>query len=106
MAETKTAFEDELVQCSNTGEFKSDWKEFKGFIKQKLNDIINDYDADMFTTLEDNTKYKLLMQDLEKLNRAPFTIQRICELLLDPKRHYKFNCEKFLFSFHKLVNLD
>lgn len=37
--------------------------------------------------------------------RPPFTLQRICELLIDPEKHYK-SSKKILFAMEKLVNVS
>ena len=37
--------------------------------------------------------------------RPPFTIQRIAELMLDPKTYYK-STKKILYAFEKLVNVN
>lgn len=39
---------------------------------------------------------------LENLDGAPFTLQRICEILCDPKKHYN-HLHKVLFSIEKLL---
>ena len=98
---------DELIKhCSQTGEFKIEWNEFKNIlVNEKLSKIISDYGCEK-NDIENSHEYKLLIQDLERLNKTPFTIQRICDLLTEPKKWYKNNCTKFIFSFHKLVNLD
>lgn len=37
--------------------------------------------------------------------RPPFTLQRICELLINPEKHYK-SAKKLLFAMEKLVNVS
>ena len=37
-------------------------------------------------------------------SRAPFTVQRLCELIIEPKRHYK-RCDKFLRGVEKVFLL-
>lgn len=37
--------------------------------------------------------------------RAPFTVQRLCELINEPKRHYK-RCDKFLRGIEKVRHLS
>ncbi|CAG5123141.1 unnamed protein product [Candidula unifasciata] len=43
-----------------------------------------------------------IMDAINKFNGAPFTIQRLCELLVDPKRHYR-RSDKFLRGLEKNV---
>ena len=37
--------------------------------------------------------------------RPPFTLQRICELTLEPEKYYK-SCKKILYAYEKLVNVS
>jgi serine/threonine-protein phosphatase 4 regulatory subunit 2 len=101
-----TDIDEVIKQCSLTGEFIYDWKVFKVAIKERISNILCEYDKERVPEFENSNEYKLLISDLDKLNQTPFTIQRICDLLNEPKRHYKYNCNKFIFSFHKMVNLD
>ncbi|CAG5128860.1 unnamed protein product [Candidula unifasciata] len=43
-----------------------------------------------------------IVEAFHKFNGTPFTIQRLCELLMDPKRHYK-RSDKFLRGLEKNV---
>lgn len=45
-------------------------------------------------------KYYLIL-----LIRPPFTLQRICELTLEPEKYYK-SCKKILYGYEKLVNVS
>jgi serine/threonine-protein phosphatase 4 regulatory subunit 2 len=97
---------DEIIKhCRLTGELQYNWIDFKNIIKEKLAIIISNYGNNL-EEFENTNEYRLLIQNLDSLKVTPFTIQRICDLLNEPKKHYKINCTKFLFSFHKLVNLD
>jgi hypothetical protein len=83
-----------VVNCIKTGILDYEWVLFKEYIKIKLREIENDEKI-----LED------IFRDIDRIEKVPFTIQRICEMLHEPLKYYK-NTKKFLFSFHKLVNLD
>jgi hypothetical protein len=85
---------EEIERCIKTGVFESDWNEFKIFLKVKLREINNDEEL-----------LAPIFRDLDRIEKVPFTVQRICEMIKYPNSHYK-NTKKFLFSFHKLVNLD
>ena len=85
---------DAISDCIKTGILNYDWSQFKEYLKNKLREIDNDE-----SILEN------IFRDLDKIDKVPFTIQRICELINAPMKNYK-NTKKFLFSFHKLVNLD
>jgi hypothetical protein len=83
-----------MSDCINTGVLNYDWIQFKEYLKSKLREIDND-----------ETMLENIFRDLDKIEKVPFTIQRICELIIEPTKNHK-NTKKFLFSFHKLVNLD
>ena len=48
---------------------------------------------------------KDILEFINKINLMPFTIQRIAELLLDPKKYYS-SLIKYNRAFYKLVNID
>ena len=48
---------------------------------------------------------KDILEFINKINSIPFTIQRIAELLLDPKKYYS-SLAKYNRAFYKLVNID
>lgn len=43
-----------------------------------------------------------LLERLELFHAAPFTIQRLCELLTDPKKHYS-RLDKFMRALEKNI---
>jgi hypothetical protein len=83
-----------VVNCIKSGMLDYDWVLFKEYIKKKLREIDND-----------DEMIGYIFRDLDRIEKVPFTIQRICEMIHEPPKYYK-NTKKFLFSFHKLVNLD
>ena len=48
---------------------------------------------------------KDILEFINKINLMPFTIQRIAELLLEPKKYYS-SLLKYNRAFYKLVNID
>ena len=44
----------------------------------------------------------LLLQRMEMFTEAPFTIQRICELILEPEKYYK-NTNKYIHALLKCL---
>ena len=54
--------------------------------------------------LDENIE-KDIVEFINKINLMPFTIQRIAELLLDPKKYYS-SLLKYNRAFFKLVNID
>lgn len=43
-----------------------------------------------------------LIEKLERFQAAPFTVQRLCELLTDPKKHYS-RLDKFMRALEKNI---
>ena len=51
---------------------------------------------------EYNDACDLLLQRMEMFGEAPFTLQRICELLLSPDKHYN-NISKYIHALLKCL---
>ena len=83
-----------ILNCLETGNLDYNWSKFKEFIKSRLREID-----------DDEAILDAIFRDMDRIDKVPFTIQRICEMLTEPLKYYK-STKKFLFSFHKLVNLD
>ena len=47
---------------------------------------------------------KAIIKCLEQFSGCPFTLQRICELLINPESNYK-STKKYLFALLKLVSI-
>eukprot|EP01091_Cochliopodium_minus_P003953 TRINITY_DN1388_c0_g1_i2.p1 TRINITY_DN1388_c0_g1~~TRINITY_DN1388_c0_g1_i2.p1 ORF type:complete len:133 (+),score=33.98 TRINITY_DN1388_c0_g1_i2:305-703(+) len=47
---------------------------------------------------------KAILKELESFNGCPFTLQRLCELVITPESYYK-NTRKYLFALLKLVSI-
>ena len=54
---------------------------------------------------KDENIEKDIVEFINKMNYMPFTIQRIAELLLEPKKYYS-TLLKYNRAFYKLVNID
>lgn len=44
----------------------------------------------------------MLLERLDLFNAAPFTVQRLCELLTNPKKHY-CRLDKFMRALEKTI---
>jgi hypothetical protein len=49
--------------------------------------------------------YDDIVNNLNKMKKCPFTLQRMCELLQDPLKYYKTK-SKFLSAFNKLTDVE
>jgi serine/threonine-protein phosphatase 4 regulatory subunit 2 len=47
---------------------------------------------------------EIILVYLQSFKAAPFTLQRVCELLLGPEKYYR-STKKLLFAVEKLVNI-
>lgn len=83
-----------LTQIAKAGElpWELKWKEISHVVRQKILYCIHTMDTmrkyaggqEEFTETMD-----MILSQVDLFEEAPFTIQRVCELLIDPKKHYK-----------------
>jgi len=96
-----------LKDIAKTGGTRYDWHTIAALAVIQLQLIIDDYelssgkppDIDGETFAE---RYQRVRNGLLSFLRAPFTMQRICELLTEPRRYYR-TTSKFFLAFSKLV---
>nr|CAG4635684.1 EOG090X0BWU [Artemia franciscana] len=110
---TKTKFlEPYLIKVAKNGDPKYAWSHLKPILKERIEGVL--------TTLQETTPevpavkqvpfltpfiYEVISKSLLFLfnyfnQTAPFTIQRVCELLLHPEKHYK-RIDKFMRGLEK-----
>jgi hypothetical protein len=88
------------------GSVDIDWDLMKSYIEIQLKNVV-----DLFTKKVDsnssvvNSRVENILRNLKAFRKPPFTIQRMCELLILPTKHYR-SAENFLFAFNKLVEID
>ncbi|KAL5013270.1 hypothetical protein ScPMuIL_007540 [Solemya velum] len=101
-----------LNQVARTGETLFPWSQLKPLLVTKLEQVMHQFNQEfpldhlpLFPNVE-NVKFEemrmRIITALERFHGAPFTIQRLCELVTDPTRHYK-RCDKFLRGIEKNV---
>ncbi|XP_061195347.1 serine/threonine-protein phosphatase 4 regulatory subunit 2-B-like [Saccostrea echinata] len=101
-----------LKTIAKTGETLFPWPRVKSLFISKLEDVMTKFHQDLPADHlppcpnVDNPKFKemkkRILDSVNKFSGAPFTIQRLCELLTDPKKHYK-RTDKFLRGIEKNV---
>lgn len=101
-----------LRRVAKTGETLFPWQQLKILFIHKLDSVITqfnqDFPADHLQNCPnvENVKFeemkKRVVCSLEEFQGAPFTIQRLCELVTEPKKHYK-RTDKFLRGIEKNV---
>ncbi|EUB55443.1 Serine/threonine-protein phosphatase 4 regulatory subunit 2-A [Echinococcus granulosus] len=85
------------------------WFHVKPLILQKFNHVMDEFAEDidenkrrnMPRTAELNDLRERVYKELNQFEGTPFTIQRICELLTEPRKHYT-RPDKFLRGFEKV----
>ena len=106
------SLEDYLVFVAKTGNTVFPWHKIKPLIKRKLEIIIREFsescptenlpkmpNVDVFKFGEMKER---ILEQLESYTGTPFTVQRLCELLVQPKRHYK-RTDKFMRGLEKVM---
>lgn len=104
--------EDYLGYVAKTGDPVFKWSMVKYLFREKMLSVINDFYEDTLTIdlppcpnvdafNYDRMKTSLL-ERLESFHGAPFTIQRICELLTNPRKEYN-RADKFMRAMEKNI---
>lgn len=110
--ETIPLLEQFLCHVAKTGEPQVSWSHFKPYFMFKLESIMDSFQAsapEQRPIDNPNVEYvpfeemkKRILKIVDGYIGIPFTIQRLCELLTDPKRNYS-GTEKFLRGLEKNV---
>lgn len=83
---------------SKTGTYIYPWPHVRKLYLKKLNNVMNNLQSCMSTSVIKER----IMERMQSFTSAPFTIQRISELLLKPNNHYN-RVDKFLRGLEKCV---
>ncbi|XP_019724121.1 serine/threonine-protein phosphatase 4 regulatory subunit 2-like [Hippocampus comes] len=110
--DTSPVLEQYLCHVAKTGEAMIPWSQFKSYFMFKLENVIDDFHSstpEQRGTHNPNVEHvpfeemkKRILKIVDSYNGIPFTIQRLCELLTDPKRNYT-GTDKFLRGIEKNV---
>ncbi|XP_076840727.1 serine/threonine-protein phosphatase 4 regulatory subunit 2-A [Brachyhypopomus gauderio] len=101
-----------LCHIAKTGETMIQWSQFKSYFLFKLEKVMDDFKAsspEQRGPANPNVEYipfeemkERILKIVDGYSGIPFTIQRLCELLTEPKRNYS-GTEKFLRGVEKNV---
>ncbi|GAB1608297.1 serine/threonine-protein phosphatase 4 regulatory subunit 2-like [Argonauta hians] len=101
-----------LLQVAKTGETLFPWPRLKPLFVKKLDSVMlqfnEEYPADHLHMSPNvkNVKFEemrnRIINAVNRFHGAPFTIQRLCELITEPTRHYK-RSDKFLRGIEKNI---
>jgi len=101
-------FIQELNYIKNTSKTNYTWEELKNYFIENYKSIINNFSNENNKKDEKKTNSDIdeeIIYYLTNMTKMPFTLQRMSELILEPKKYYqtafKFNC-----AFKKLVNIE
>ncbi|TSM36156.1 Serine/threonine-protein phosphatase 4 regulatory subunit 2-B [Bagarius yarrelli] len=110
--EVSPALDQFLCHVAKTGETMVSWLQFKSYFMFKLEKVMEDFRASApeqrgpANPNVESVPFEEMKERILKIvngyNGIPFTIQRLCELLTDPKRNYT-GTEKFLRGVEKNV---
>ncbi|XP_059190081.1 serine/threonine-protein phosphatase 4 regulatory subunit 2-A-like isoform X2 [Centropristis striata] len=110
--ETCPQLEQFLCHVAKTGQPLISWSQFKKYFVFKLEKVMDDFQAsapEHRAPHNPNVEYvpfeemkTRILKIVDGYNGIPFTIQRLCELLTDPKRNYT-GTDKFLMGLEKNV---
>uniref|UniRef100_A0A023GBT0 Putative serine/threonine protein phosphat n=1 Tax=Amblyomma triste TaxID=251400 RepID=A0A023GBT0_AMBTT len=111
-AEIPSILDEYLSHIAKTGDTLFPWHKLKPLVCRKLELVMNEFhkisptdDLPALPNVEvfkyEDMKTKVL-EAVNSFNSAPFTIQRLCELVVDPRKHYK-RTDKFMRGIEKNV---
>ncbi|XP_076304379.1 uncharacterized protein LOC143222183 isoform X2 [Tachypleus tridentatus] len=104
--------EEFLRRIAKTGDIAFPWSKLKPLLRRKLENVMDDFyeaypteDLPPLPNVEGfhfDTMRKRLLDILDSFNSAPFTVQRLCELLTNPQKHYH-RTDKFMRGLEKNI---
>lgn len=110
--EASTVLDQFLCHIAKTGETLVSWSQFKTYFVFKLEKVMEDFHASApeqrgpanpnVESIPFEEMKERILKIVNEYNGIPFTIQRLCELLTEPKRNYT-GTEKFLRGVEKNV---
>ncbi|KAF8791824.1 Sodium channel protein para like protein [Argiope bruennichi] len=110
--ELSPILEDYLKRIAKNGEIVFPWCKLKPLLKKKLEVVLDEFyetcpvetsvPVPNFETFNFDALKKTILQAVESFTSAPFTIQRLCELVTDPTKHYN-RTDKYMRGIEKNV---
>ena len=101
------ALDEVLGEISLTGASQFDWESLKPVIGAKIEAVCAEYYGKKNDLNEPYDELlKRMLSLLHEFPNAPFTVQRLCELLLDPHRIYVTSTRKVSSALEKLLTVS
>lgn len=105
--EWKPALDEVLREVATTGQSRFTWGQLKGVIGAKLEQVCEEYHANQKDLNEPyDEMIKRCLSLLAEFPNPPFTVQRLCELLIDPHRIYATSTRKVSSALEKLLTVS
>ena len=101
-----------LQEIAASGESKYEWAALKPLLASKVEQACREYyetSQDIDESKNGDTFDAVLKRTLSLLDafpNAPFTLQRLCELLLDPRKPYRTSTRKLMSAIEKLLSVS
>ena len=101
-----------LQEIATSGESKYDWATLKPLLASKIEQASREYyetNKDIDESKNGDTFDGVLKRTLSLLDafpNAPFTLQRLCELLVDPRKPYCTSTRKLMSAIEKLLSVS
>ena len=101
-----------LQEIAASGESKYEWAALKPLLASKVEQACREYyetSQDIDESKNGDTFDAVLKRTLSLLDafpNAPFTLQRLCELLLDPRKPYRTSTRKPMSAIEKLLSVS
>ena len=112
VASIPACLDEYLASVASTGKAVFAWSKVKPLFRRKLELIIQEFsescpteslarqpNVDMFNFEQMKER---IFEQLESYTGLPFTIQRLCELMVQPKKHYK-RIDKYMRGLEKVM---
>jgi len=96
-----------LGELGSTGHSRFEWAQLKPVLAIKVEQVCAEYYAAVKDLSEPyDEMLKRMLSLLAEFPNAPFTVQRLCELLLDPHRIYATSTRKVTSALEKLLTVS
>ena len=96
-----------LGEVSKSGKSQFEWAQLKQVVAVKLQAVCAEYHSAVQDLPEPyDAVLERLLSLLDDFPNAPFTVQRLCELLLDPHRIYTTSTRKVCSALEKLLTVS
>ena len=101
------ALNDVLGEIASSGSSRFEWEALKPVISMKIEAVCAEYYGSVQDLQEPYDELlKRMLSLLTEFPNAPFTVQRLCELLLDPHRIYTTSTRKMMSAVEKLLTVS